>query len=230
MQKQWWLFALIIVLVAVVLFQDNDDMRAMLSPDGKADVNEKSSALESIGLKDDGQPLLVPQCLDGADNDGDGKVDYPIDCGCATESDNDETGDCPVPPSVAPSGIDQERLPDVIMEDISVLVISVNRSESPPFYELRFNATYRNIGNDYTRIVSHEFGLYGSDGIIFRTGGTGYLPPPGLAPGGYGPLTGFFGGYLLPGTYVLSATADPDDLIEELDEENNQNNRTFILD
>ncbi len=33
----------------------------------------------------------MPQCSDGKDNDGDGKVDYPADPGCVSTNDNDET-------------------------------------------------------------------------------------------------------------------------------------------
>jgi hypothetical protein len=42
-------------------------------------------------------------CFDGLDNDGDGKTDYPVDPGCSTLSDNDETDPLPPPPP-APSG------------------------------------------------------------------------------------------------------------------------------
>ncbi len=34
---------------------------------------------------------VCAQCLDGRDNDGDGKIDYPFDPGCETEDDVDET-------------------------------------------------------------------------------------------------------------------------------------------
>lgn len=33
----------------------------------------------------------LPQCSDGIDNDGDGKIDYPADPGCSSPQDNDET-------------------------------------------------------------------------------------------------------------------------------------------
>ena len=35
-------------------------------------------------------PPRNPQCSDGADNDGDGKVDYPADPGCSSSTDNNE--------------------------------------------------------------------------------------------------------------------------------------------
>ncbi len=38
----------------------------------------------------------APQCSDGADNDGDGKTDFPADPGCTDANDNDET-DAPPP-------------------------------------------------------------------------------------------------------------------------------------
>lgn len=39
---------------------------------------------------------ITPQCSDGADNDSDGKIDFPEDTGCLTTDDNNEflTGDC----------------------------------------------------------------------------------------------------------------------------------------
>jgi hypothetical protein len=38
-------------------------------------------------------------CNDGVDNDGDGKADFPLDPGCTSISDNDETDDCPGGPN-----------------------------------------------------------------------------------------------------------------------------------
>ncbi len=40
-------------------------------------------------------------CADGADNDGDGRVDYPADPGCSALDDNDETDTAP-PPATQP--------------------------------------------------------------------------------------------------------------------------------
>ena len=37
----------------------------------------------------------APQCSDGRDNDGDGKIDYPDDPGCFAPNQDDETDDCP---------------------------------------------------------------------------------------------------------------------------------------
>ena len=36
-----------------------------------------------------------PQCQDGLDDDGDGKIDFPDDPGCASPTDDDEADDCP---------------------------------------------------------------------------------------------------------------------------------------
>jgi hypothetical protein len=52
------------------------------------------------GSKDggpDGPPK--PQCSDGIDNDGDGKIDYPNDPGCVVPQQDDETDDCPDGPA-----------------------------------------------------------------------------------------------------------------------------------
>ncbi len=37
----------------------------------------------------------APQCFDGLDNDGDGKIDYPNDPGCSSPNDDDETDSSP---------------------------------------------------------------------------------------------------------------------------------------
>ncbi len=39
-----------------------------------------------------------PQCSDGIDNDGDGKIDYPNDPGCLAPNQDDENDDCPSGP------------------------------------------------------------------------------------------------------------------------------------
>jgi expansin len=49
-----------------------------------------------------GTPPPPPKaCADGADNDGDGRVDYPADPGCSALDDNDETDTAP-PPATQP--------------------------------------------------------------------------------------------------------------------------------
>ncbi len=43
-------------------------------------------------------PPPSPACSDAADNDGDGKIDYPADPGCSSATDTDETDPAPPPP------------------------------------------------------------------------------------------------------------------------------------
>jgi hypothetical protein len=50
----------------------------------------------------DGPPL--PQCSDGIDNDGDGKIDYPNDPGCFVAQQDIETDDCPDGPGCPQCG------------------------------------------------------------------------------------------------------------------------------
>jgi hypothetical protein len=47
--------------------------------------------VEDIGYKP-ADPFKPPECSDGIDNDGDGKIDYPEDPGCAFANDDSETG------------------------------------------------------------------------------------------------------------------------------------------
>jgi hypothetical protein len=46
-----------------------------------------------------------PECSDGADNDGDGLVDFPADCGCTDPADNTEA---PNPPTQCSDGVDND--------------------------------------------------------------------------------------------------------------------------
>ncbi len=48
-------------------------------------------------------PHAAAACRDGADNDGDRKVDYPDDTGCASPSDTSEGGGSPPPPGCDPA-------------------------------------------------------------------------------------------------------------------------------
>ena len=45
----------------------------------------------AVGLREVAEAPPSYQCSDGADNDGDGKTDFPADPGCASASDADET-------------------------------------------------------------------------------------------------------------------------------------------
>lgn len=48
--------------------------------------------------------IVVAQCSDGIDNDGDGLIDYPVDPGCSSAIDDDETDTSqPVSSGPAPS-------------------------------------------------------------------------------------------------------------------------------
>ncbi|MBS3128965.1 hypothetical protein J4410_07530 [Candidatus Woesearchaeota archaeon] len=71
------------------------------------------------GDGDDGQddvpPLVQTLCSDGTDNDGDGRIDYPLDPGCSSAQDGDET-DVVVPPVSPPQ---QEINPEVVQEEKS---------------------------------------------------------------------------------------------------------------
>lgn len=56
-----------------------------------------SNAPKAAGCQHVATVVCKPQCSDGIDNDGDGKVDYPADPGCDGPDDNDEK-DPPAPP------------------------------------------------------------------------------------------------------------------------------------
>ena len=59
---------------------------AMVIPDSGPDATPDVTVV-------DAQPdaMVVPACSDGEDNDGDGLADYPLDPGCSTTGDDDET-------------------------------------------------------------------------------------------------------------------------------------------
>ncbi|HEU4866619.1 MAG TPA: hypothetical protein VFV09_02725, partial [Actinomycetota bacterium] len=48
-------------------------------------------------------PAPLPQCSDGLNNDGDSAPDYPLDLGCSSADDNDESGPTPAPPPPSPT-------------------------------------------------------------------------------------------------------------------------------
>ncbi|HEY1557771.1 MAG TPA: hypothetical protein VGF94_23225 [Kofleriaceae bacterium] len=63
-----------------------------------------------IALGDTMLTCEKPVCSDGVDDDGDGKLDFPDDPGCATPDDNDETDDCPSGPNcpACSNGLDDD--------------------------------------------------------------------------------------------------------------------------
>ncbi len=58
------------------------------------------------GLRQGGARCVVPRCADGTDDDGDGKIDWPADPGCAEARDDDEA-DPSTPPACA-NGVDDD--------------------------------------------------------------------------------------------------------------------------
>jgi hypothetical protein len=52
-------------------------------------------------------PTTAPQCADGVDNDGDGKVDYPADPGCSSATDDSESPDPVIQPQCS-DGVDND--------------------------------------------------------------------------------------------------------------------------
>ena len=46
----------------------------------------------------------LPSCMDGRDNDFDGRADFPLDPGCTEAMDNDESDDCPAGPGCPECG------------------------------------------------------------------------------------------------------------------------------
>ncbi|MDB4954666.1 MAG: cell surface receptor domain protein [Myxococcales bacterium] len=56
--------------------------------------NSNHGTPDAALIRPDTGPAL-PQCSDGKDNDGDGKIDYPNDPGCSVPNADDESDDCP---------------------------------------------------------------------------------------------------------------------------------------
>ncbi|MFY1826277.1 hypothetical protein ACN47A_10220 [Myxococcus fulvus] len=57
----------------------------------------RPKVLEGGGVSSTLFQCRVPQCSDGEDSDGDGKIDFPYDPGCESQKDDDETDPNPVP-------------------------------------------------------------------------------------------------------------------------------------
>jgi len=63
-----------------------------------------------VDAQDTDAPKGGPQCSDGIDNDGDGKIDYPSDPGCLVPQQDDEIDDCPSGPNCpqCSNGVDDD--------------------------------------------------------------------------------------------------------------------------
>ena len=60
----------------------------MVFNNGKADAQDAGDS----GMNDlETDAVVLSACEDGVDNDGDGQTDYPVDDGCSTSTDDDET-------------------------------------------------------------------------------------------------------------------------------------------
>lgn len=59
-----------------------------------------------------------PVCSDGVDDDADGKIDYPLDPGCATPADDTETDEC----STTPPGASCPKCSNGIDDDADTLI------------------------------------------------------------------------------------------------------------
>ena len=66
-------------------YDDNFDGQGNACDDNNADDFDDETSDED----EDDQPS-TPQCDDGIDNDGDGKIDYPADAGCTNRLDDSE--------------------------------------------------------------------------------------------------------------------------------------------
>ncbi|MBI1969855.1 hypothetical protein HYS48_04125 [Candidatus Woesearchaeota archaeon] len=88
MQEKDWLFPL--SLVILFFFLGSFAILQYIFPDtlsGKA--GHLPPNMGEIHL------TVVADCADGQDNDGDGKADYPADCGCINPEDDTEDSSCP---------------------------------------------------------------------------------------------------------------------------------------
>jgi serine protease AprX len=68
-----------------------------------------------------------PQCADGIDNDGDGKIDFPFDRGCSSADDNSEAGETPTACDAAYATVAQDNptiSPTIPVGSASGLILS----------------------------------------------------------------------------------------------------------
>jgi len=79
---------------------------------------------------------LPASCSDGIDNDGDGIADFPSDPGCASQSDDDETDDCPSGPNCPTCADGQDNDGDLLVDypfDPSCYAASASSEACPAF-------------------------------------------------------------------------------------------------
>ena len=84
---------------------ENDGFTGLSTADREANYRYLARAINEVAGTDfvvpgDPEPPLPKACSDGADNDGDGLIDYPADPGCSSANDDDET-DASSPPGEA---------------------------------------------------------------------------------------------------------------------------------
>jgi large repetitive protein len=118
-------------------------------------------------------------CNDGVDNDGDGKIDYPNDPGCASPTDNDETDDCPSGPNcpACSNGLDDDGdghidyPADPGCKAASTLTESCD-AERDPIFQITGPTTTGNLSgahDDHTPPTTCTFGTGGVDEMLILT-------------------------------------------------------------
>lgn len=75
-------------------------------------------------------PVTPAQCADGADNDNDGKIDYPADPGCASASDDNEVDEPPAPQ--CSDNLDNDGDGKIDMADPGCASVTDNDETDPP--------------------------------------------------------------------------------------------------
>src|SRR5690606_1661506 len=76
------------------------------------------------------------RCNDGLDNDADGIADYPNDPGCLSDTDDDETDDCPTGPNCPTCSDGEDNDGDMLTDfpdDPSCFTASASSEACPAF-------------------------------------------------------------------------------------------------
>lgn len=122
-------------------------------------------------------PPTSPACSDGADNDGDGKIDYPADPGCTSASDTDETDTTPPPPpgdqtTVTPSQFQTLAVAGAQLSNYhvtgSVSITHTNVAISNSAFDGEIDFTPSAGGSSLRNSSALGFSINGADGIVLE--------------------------------------------------------------
>lgn len=116
-------------------------------------------------------------------------------------------------------------LPDLTVESLDLISIKNLSNSTSQIWEVEVNFTIKNIGTASANETGWEARLFHAG---YPTIGWGFAYPEPIAPG-QSSSSILKSRLYNPGEYVLNAEVDPDNVVEEINENNNDKSLTFVL-